>query len=116
MNYFDKIIELINIFENDLSKMTFVESYDKMAEQVLSLGLVSMQIMAVNRQKLSADDQDTIDSIFKVFEEMDKIYLKLKKGKRIPDDKPNQRFGEGILEQIKKIKSSIPTIEQTIPR
>lgn len=116
MNYFDKIIGIVNIFENDLSKMTFVESYDKLAEQVLSLGLVSMQIMAVNRQKLSQEDQDTIDAIFKVFEEMDKVYLKLKKGKRIPDDKPNVRFGEGVLEQIKQMKSSVPAIEQNIPR
>lgn len=110
------LIKLLDNFENDLSERSFTERYDQLAQQLLAIRLISIRKMATEKKKLTAEEAELIKVIQEYFDEMDKEYMKLKKAKRIADEPPNEKFGAGLTQQIKNMKSSIPAIEQTIPK
>jgi protein subunit release factor A len=110
------LIKLLDNFENDLSEMSFAERYDQLAQQLFAIRLISIRKMATEKKKLTAEESELIKVIQDSFDEMDKMYMKMKKAKRIAEEPPNERFGAGLTKQIKEMKSSIPSIERTIPK
>lgn len=110
------LIKLLDNFENDLSEISFTERYDQLAQQLFAVRLISIRKMATDKKEITAEEARIIKAIQDSFDEMDKMYMKLKKTKRIADEPPNEKFGAGLTQQIKNMKSSIPSIEQTIPK
>lgn len=110
------LIKLLDNFENDLSEMSFTARYDQLAQQLFAIRLISIRKMASEKKKLTDEEHELIKVIQDYFNEMDKEYMKLKKAKRIADEPPNEKFGAGLTQQIKNMKSSIPSIEATIPK
>ncbi len=110
------LIKLLDNFENDLSEMSFTERYDQLAQQLFAIRLMSIRKMVTEKKTLTEQESNLIQVIQDSFDEMDKMYLKLRKTKRISDMPTNDKFGIGITDHIKKMKSSIPSIEQTIPK
>lgn len=110
------LIKLLDNFENDLSEMSFAQSYDRLSQQLFAIRLMSIRLAATQKKELTAEEGRLMKVIQDSFDEMDKMYHKLKKAKRIADEPPNEKFGAGLTQQIKNMKSSIPAIEQTIPK
>jgi hypothetical protein len=114
MSRLQDIEAAVNRFEINISSASFEEGYDQLAQEIMNIRFNNIRTM-ISTGVVKTDDEELIKVIQHEFDEIDKIYRMVKKAGRLGDVKPNQKFGEQLLETIKKKKSTVGEIVRVVP-
>lgn len=106
----------IDRFEYNLSSLSFEDAYDQLAQEIFNIRISNVRRMIADRKAPTKEDGELSKAIQGEFDEMSKVYEKLKKSGRLGDVTPNKKFGEQLLDTVKNKKKVIGEIVRMIPK
>lgn len=112
----DNMTNAIDRFESNLSEMSFEESYDQLAQEVMNIRFNNIRKMIASKRAITKEEGELVKAIQTEFDEIDKVYHRLKKSGRLAEIKSNGEFGEQLLETVKKKKTVIGEVVRMLPK
>jgi hypothetical protein len=112
----DNIQNAIDRFEYNLSSMSFEDAFDQLSQEIFNIRLSNVRKMIAEGVAPTKQEGELVKAVQSEFDEMHKMYEKLKKSGRLGDITPNKNFGEQLLDTVKKKKTVIGEVVRMLPK
>lgn len=110
-----RLDEAFDNIENDESNLSIQERFDILGQEIIAQAFYFMERQRKNGTRISDEEKELQQETLEQFGIIEKVFMKFKKAGRLGDVKPNEKFGEQLLNRIQNKKSTIGEIVRTIP-
>lgn len=113
----NKVLEALDLLEEN-TDLSLEDRLDHLWQEIVSMSWNNIRLMATTGQKITPELREIQKEMIYEYNIIEKMVHKLKKDGRLSKDtkEVGKEFNDQLLDRIKKKKSSIAAIVQSIPK